>query len=256
MPFAISFDGEVALVTGASSGIGRHLAKTLAAAGARVAVAARRTERLDALVEEIKAAGGDAFAVALDVTDAASVAAAVDKVESDFGAIGILVNNAGIVVDKPVFETTEDDWDSVLDTNLKGAWLMAREIASRMAEAKRGGSIVNIASFFGFSATAGVHGYSAAKAGLIQLTRTLAVELARHAIRVNAIAPGYVVTDLNRAFLESEAGERIVKRVPMRRFATPDDLDGPLLLLASAAYGGYMTGSIVTVDGGISLSAL
>ncbi len=255
MPSATSFDGEIALVTGASGGLGRHFAMTLAAAGARVAVASRRKNRLDGLAQEIEDSGGKAFAVTLDQTDSASVAAAVEQIESGFGPIEILVNNAGIAVDKPIFETTEADWDSVLDTNLKGAWLMAREVARRMADAKRGGCIVNIASILGLTATPRVHGYAAAKAGLIHLTRTLAVELARHEIRVNAIAPGYVVTDINRGLLEGEVGAKLVKRVPMRRFAALADLDGPLLLLASAA-GGYMTGSIVTVDGGMSLSAL
>ena len=255
MPSAPSFDGEIALVTGASSGLGRHFATTLAGAGARVAVAARRKDLLDALVGEIENAGGSAFAVTLDLTDSVSVADAVAAVETDFGLVDILVNNAGIAIDKPIFETTEQDWDVVLDTNLKGAWLMAREVASRMAETARGGSIVNIASILGLTATPRVHGYAAAKAGLIHLTGTLAVELARHAIRVNAIAPGYVITDINREFLEGDAGAKLMKRIPMRRFATPADLDGPLLLLASSA-GGYMTGAVVTVDGGISLSAL
>ncbi len=255
MPSATSFDGEIALVTGASGGLGRHFATTLAAAGARVAVASRRKNLLDGLAQEIEDSGGKALAVTLDQTDSASVATAVEQVESGFGPIKILVNNAGIAVDKPIFETTEADWDRVLDTNLKGAWLMAREVARRMADAKRGGCIVNIASILGLTATPRVHGYAAAKAGLIHLTGTLAVELARHEIRVNAIAPGYVVTDINRGLLEGEVGAKLVKRVPMRRFATLADLDGPLLLLASAA-GGYMTGSIVTVDGGMSLSAL
>ena len=255
MHSATSFDGEIALVTGASSGLGRHFATILAGAGARVAVAARRKDLLDALVGEIEDAGGSAFAVTLDLTDSVSVADAVAAVETDFGPVDILVNNAGIAIDKPIFETREQDWDLVLDTNLKGAWLMAREVAHRMAETARGGSIVNIASILGLTATPRVHGYAAAKAGLIHLTGTLAVELARHAIRVNAIAPGYVITDINREFLEGDAGAKLMKRIPMRRFATPADLDGPLLLLASSA-GGYMTGAVVTVDGGISLSAL
>ena len=192
MPSAKSFDGEIALVTGASSGLGRYFATTLAAAGARVAVASRRKILLDGLALEIEDSGGKAFAVTLDQTDSASVSTAVEKVESEFGPIDILINNAGIAVDKPIFETTEADWDSVLDTNLKGAWLMAQEVAGRMADAKRGGCIVNVASILGLTATPRVHGYAAAKAGLIHLTGTLAVELARHAIRVNAIAPGVV----------------------------------------------------------------
>ena len=252
---AKSFDGEIALVTGASSGLGRHFATTLSAAGARVAVASRRKSLLDGLALEIEDLGGKAFAVTLDQTDSSSVSSAVEQVEREFGLIEILVNNAGIAVDRPIFETTEADWDSVLDTNLKGAWLMAQEVACRMVDAKRGGCIVNIASILGLTATPRVHGYAAAKAGLIHLTGTLAVELARHDIRVNAIAPGYVITDINRALLEGEVGAKLVKRVPMRRFATLSDLDGPLLLLTSVT-GGYMTGSVVTVDGGMSLSAL
>ena len=250
-----SLDGQVAIVTGASGGLGRRFARTLAKAGAKVALGARRAERLSALAAEIEASGGEAVAVVLDVTDPAAIAKAIAAVEAGLGPISILVNNAGIVVDKPLLETEEADWDRVLDTNLKGAWLMAREVAGRMAKTGGGGRIINIASILGQTATGRVHSYAASKAALIHLTRTLAVDLARYGIRVNAIAPGYVETDLNRDFLAGPAGESLVKRVPLRRFARPEELDAVLLLLASEA-GSYMTGSIVTVDGGLSLSAL
>lgn len=250
-----SLDGRVAIVTGASGGLGRRFAETLAKAGAKVALAARHTERLSELAAEIEAFGGEALPVAVDVTDPAAIARAVAAAEAGLGPISILVNNAGIVVDKPLLETEEADWDRVLDTNLKGAWLMAREVAGRMAKAGGGGRIINIASILGQTAAGRVHGYAASKAALIHLTRTMAVELARYGIRVNAIAPGYVETDLNRDFLAGPAGESLVKRVPLRRFARPEDLDAVLLLLASEA-GSYMTGSTVTVDGGLGLSAL
>ena len=252
---AKSFDGEIALVTGASSGLGRHFATTLAAVGARIAVASRRKTFLDGLALEIEDSGGKAFAVTLDQTDSSSVSSAVEQIEREFGPIEILVNNAGIAVDKPIFETTEADWDSVLDTNLKGAWLIAQEVAGRMVDAKRGGCIVNITSILGLTATPRVHGYAAAKAGLIHLTGTLAVELARHAIRVNAIAPGFIDTDMNREFFKTEAGLSMQKRIPMRRVGDPDELAGALLLLASDA-SSYMTGSVVTVDGGHLQSTL
>ena len=250
-----SLDGQVAIVTGASGGLGWRFAETLAKAGAKVALAARRAERLSELAASIEAAGGEALAVVLDVTDPAAIAEGIAAAEAGLGPISILVNNAGIVVDKPLLETEEADWDRVLDTNLKGAWLMAREVAGRMAKTGGGGRIINIASILGQTATGRVHSYAASKAALIHLTRTMAVELARYSIRVNAIAPGYVETDLNRDFLAGPTGESLVKRVPLRRFARPEDLDAVLLLLASDA-GSYMTGSIVTVDGGLSLSAL
>ena len=250
-----SLDGQVAIVTGASGGLGWRFARTLAKAGAKVALAARRAGPLSELAAELEASGGEALAVVLDVTDPAAAADGIAAAEAAPGPISILVNNAGIVVDKPLLETEEADWDRVLDTNLKGAWLMAREVAGRMATTGGGGRIINIASILGQTATGRVHGYAASKAALIHLTKTLAIELARYGIRVNAIAPGYVETDLNRDFLAGPTGESLVKRVPLRRFARPEDLDAVLLLLASEA-SSYMTGSIVTVDGGLSLSAL
>lgn len=250
-----SLEGDVAIVTGASSGLGRHFATVLARAGAKVAVAARREDQLVELADEIGAAGGEALPVILDVTNGESVVAAVAAAADDLGPVSILVNNAGLAVDKPLLETTEDDWDRVVDTNLKGAWLMAREAARHMSARGTAGRIVNIASILGITATPRVQGYAASKAGLIHLTRTLAVELARDNIRVNALAPGYVETDLNRDLLTGSVGDRLKQRVPLRRFAQPGDLDGALLLLASPA-GAYMTGSVITVDGGMTLSTL
>lgn len=247
-------DGQLALVTGASSGLGQHFAQVLAQAGARVALAARRVDKLQSLVEDIKSAGGDAMAVALDVGDAASVRACFDAL-APFGVPGIVVNNAGVTVTKAALEQTEDDYDQVLDTNLKGCWLVATEAARRMVAAGQGGSIVNVASILGERVAGGVAPYAISKAGVVQATKALALELARHKIRVNALLPGYVVTDLNREFLASEAGEKLRARIPSRRFNELEDLDGPLLLLASAA-GAGMSGASVAVDGAHRVSSL
>jgi len=255
MPNPFTLEGQRVLVTGASSGLGRHFAVTLAKAGAAVAVAARSTEKLVDSAEEIRGLGGSATAVTLDVTDAASVHEAVARAEADMGPITTLVNNAGVVVSKPLFEHDENDWDRVVDTNLKGAWLVAQEVARRMVAHGRGGGIINIASILGLRVVGGLPEYCASKAGLIHLTKVLALELARHKIRVNAIAPGYIRTDLNRGFFESEAGQAMVRRIPQRRVGEPRDLDGALLLLASDA-SRYMTGAVITVDGGHLLSAL
>jgi len=246
-----SFDlqGQAALVTGASSGIGRHLAELLAVAGAKVALAARRVDRLAEAARDIAAAGGECLPIACDVTRPDSVAAAVAAAETGLGALTILVNNAGVTIAKPVLQHTEEEWDYVLDTNLKGAWLMAREFAQHLVDRGRPGRIVNIASVLGVRTIAWVPSYSAAKAGLIHLTHVLAMELARHRILVNAIAPGYVETDFNRDFLRSEAGKKLEARIPLRRVGRADDLDGAMLLLASPA-GAYITGAVIAVDGG------
>jgi NAD(P)-dependent dehydrogenase (short-subunit alcohol dehydrogenase family) len=252
-----SFDlsGQVALVTGASRGIGRHLALLLAAAGAKVALAARNRELLTDGVRDIEREGGEAVAITLDVTNADSVATAVAETGRTFGSLDLLVNNAGVTVAKPVLDHTEADWDSVLDTNLKGAWLMAREFAAHLVAADRPGRIVNIASILGERAIPQGPSYSAAKAGLIHLTHVLAMELARYKILVNALAPGFIETDLTSRFLNSEAGKRLAARIPLRRFAEPEDLDGAMLLLASPA-GAYITGAVITVDGGHSVAPI
>ena len=243
--------GRVALVTGASSGLGENFARLLASRGAVVVAAARRMDRLESLVRE----GGAAHAVAMDVTDPGSVEAAVARAAGLAGPIDILVNNAGIADTKASIDLTEADWRRVLDTNLDGAWRMAQAVARSMIAAKRPGSIVNIASILGLRQATHLLAYAAAKAALIQATKSLALEWARHGIRVNAIAPGYVVTEMNRDFFASEPGQAMVKRVPQRRIGAPADLDGALLLLASGA-GAYMTGSVVVVDGGHLVNSL
>lgn len=246
--------GHTALVTGASSGLGRHFAHVLARAGAKVAIGARRMDRLVTLAEEIRASGGEALLVELDVTDEASVDQAVGQSADALGGLDILVNNAGIVIAKPVLELTLDDWDATIATNLRGAFLVARAAARRMAD-QGGGSIVNIASIAGFRTGGHISAYAASKAGLIHLTRNLAVELARSNVRVNALAPGYIETELNQEFFATKPGEDLVRRIPQRRLGRPEDLDGPLLLLASDA-SRYMTGAVLVVDGGHSVNPL
>jgi NAD(P)-dependent dehydrogenase (short-subunit alcohol dehydrogenase family) len=248
-------DGRLALVTGASSGLGRHFALTLARAGARVAVASRRFEALQTLVQEIQALGGQALALPLDVADAAGVRACFDRLAAEAGVAEVLVNNAGTTITKPLLHQTEADWDQVVDTNLKGAWLVATEAARRLVETQRPGSIVNIASILAERQAGGVAPYAISKAGMVQATKSMALELARHGIRVNALLPGYVVTDLNRAFLQSEAGQKLRARIPSRRFNEPEDLDGALLLLASDA-GRAISGATLAVDGAHLVSSL
>lgn len=252
---AFRLDGRIALVTGASSGLGRHFAQTLAQAGAAVALAARRADKLADAVAQIERTGGSALGVAMDVTDAASVRAGFDAIATWRGAPDLIVNNAGIAVSRPLLEQSEADWAGVVDTNLKGAWCVAQEGARRLVADQRPGAIVNIASITGERVAGGVAPYCASKAGLMHLTRAMALELARHGIRVNALAPGYVVTELNRDFLASPAGERLRARIPQQRFGQPDDLDGPLLLLAGDA-GRFITGAVLAVDGGHLVSSL
>ncbi|WGF86606.1 SDR family NAD(P)-dependent oxidoreductase [Marinivivus vitaminiproducens] len=251
MSLTADLSGKTILVTGASQGLGRHFALTLAAAGAAVGLAARNAGKLAGVQAEIEAAGGKAAAAALDVTDEASIAAAVEAVEAALGGIDVLVNNAGTAITKPVLDQKAADWDAVVGTNLRGAFLVARTVAAAMRE-RGGGSIVNIASVLGLMATGGVAPYAASKAGLIHLTEVMALELARHGIRVNALAPGYIETAINRDFFATKAGEKLVARIAQRRLGQVGDLDGALLLLASDA-SRYMTGSVVVVDGGYRL---
>ncbi|OHC80223.1 MAG: 2-deoxy-D-gluconate 3-dehydrogenase [Rhodospirillales bacterium RIFCSPLOWO2_01_FULL_65_14] len=247
--------GKVALVTGASSGLGRHFAIVLARAGAHVAACARRADKLAETVAEIESGGGRALGLGMDVTDADSIEAAFAAAEGELGPVTLLINNAGIAERSPALEVTEEQWDRVMDTNLKGAWMVAQEAARRMAKAGTGGVIVNTASILGFRVSKGITPYAISKAGVVQMTKSLALELAQHNIRVNAIAPGYIETDINRDFLKSEAAARMIKNIPQRRPGTVDDLTGALLLLASDA-SSYMTGAVVAVDGGHLVSSL
>jgi NAD(P)-dependent dehydrogenase (short-subunit alcohol dehydrogenase family) len=244
--------GRSAIVTGAGSGLGRHFALTLAHAGAKVALLGRKLDPLTALVGEIEAFDGRAVPIKADVLDLASIRGAIEAVETELGPIGILVNNAGAAISKPLLDQTEEDWDLVVDTNLKGAWLVAQEVARHMVRLGHGGSIVNIASVLGLKAVSKVPGYAASKAGLIQLTRSMALELAGDRIRVNAICPGYFLSEMTKEFLASPQGAKLIGNIPQRRIGDLADLDGPLLLFASDA-GAYMTGSVLVIDGGLSL---
>lgn len=252
---SFSLKGRRALVTGASSGFGQHFARVLARAGAEVAVAARRADRLSALVDQIVAEGGTAVAVSMDVTSRDSVNAAFEDLAARWGAADIVVNNAGVGASARALDCDDAEWTSVVDTNLRGAWMVAQEAARRMAAAKSGGSIINITSILASRVGVALAPYCASKAGLAHLTRALALEWARYGIRVNSIAPGYFSTEINADYLASEGGEKLRARVPFRRFGNYEDLDGPLLLLASDA-GRYMSGAEIVVDGAHSCAAL
>jgi 3-oxoacyl-[acyl-carrier protein] reductase len=240
---------RVALVTGASSGLGARFAEVLAANGAAVGLVARRPDRLGEVAARIKDAGGRTVAVAADVTDHAAMGRAFDAVEAEFGTVTILVNNAGIAHAGRAVDLPESEWRRVLDTNLDAVFFWAQEAAKRMLAAGKPGAIVNIASVLGFGVAKGVVGYTTAKAGVVQLTKALGLELAFKGIRVNAIAPGWFVTEINRDYLSSEAGQKLKRDVPVGRFGEDGDLDGTLLLLASDA-GRFIAGATIVVDGG------
>jgi len=247
-------DNKTAFITGASSGIGKHCAILLAQAGAKVALASRRIDQLQSVVDEITDFGGQAKAFELDVTNNRSVVRCFDEL-THWGLPTIIINNAGMSVNRKLLDQTEEDWDRVIDTNLKGSWLVATEAARRLAATNTPGNIVNIASILGERIIGGVAPYVISKAGVIQSTKVMALELARQQIRVNALLPGYVITDLNRDFLLSEAGQKILTRIPTRRFNNLEDLNGPLLLLASDA-SKAMTGTTLVVDSGHLISGL
>ena len=245
-------DGRVALVTGASGALGAEFARVLSGAGARVVLAARRVDAMQALAQDL----GQAHAVALDVTDPDSIRAAVDGAEAWADApVDLLVNNSGIATPGAALDQSDDDWARVMGVNLDGARRMSVAVAARLVAVGRPGAIVNVASILGLRQGAGVSAYATSKAALIQLTRQHALEWARHGIRVNALAPGYVQTDLNRDFFATDHGQAQIRRIPQRRLGRPEELSGPLLLLASDA-GAFMTGSVLVADGGHLLSPL
>src|SRR5215831_1102624 len=245
-----SLNGRVALVTGASSGLGTQFAKALADNGAAVALVARRADRLKALQREIEGKGGKAIAVEADVTDRAAVSRAFDAAEKAFGTVTVLVNNAGIAQSASrAIEVTEEEWRKVLGLDLDAVFYNAQEAARRMLAAGKKGAIINIASVLGFGVAKGVAAYATAKAGVVQMTRALGVELAFKGVRVNAIAPGWFVTEINDKYLTGEAGDALKRAIPTGRFGNVGDLDGALLLLASDA-GAYITGATIVVDGG------
>jgi 3-oxoacyl-[acyl-carrier protein] reductase len=244
-----SLKGRVALVTGASSGLGVQFARALSDNGAAVALVARRADRLKSLQNEIEGKGGRAVAIEADVTDHAAIVRAFDAAEKAFGTVTILVNNAGIAHGGRAVEMPPEEWRKVLSTNLDAVFFWAQEAARRLLAAKKQGAIVNIASVLGLAVSKGAVAYAAAKAGVVQVTKALAVELAFKGVRVNAIAPGWFVTEMNDSYLSGEEGAAIKREIPMGRFGNPGDLDGALLLLVSDA-GSYITGATIVVDGG------
>ncbi len=248
-PFDLS--GKVIAITGASSGFGHHFAGVLSAAGATVVLGARREEKLAERVAEIEAAGGTALAVKLDVRDKDSITQFIDTAFEKFGRLDVLINNAGVEAGAKTYAMIdEDDWDYVIDTNLKSAWLASKHYTEQVqAHNQGGGNIVMISSITDTRTIKGQFPYAVSKGGLTRMTEVMALEAARYNIRVNALAPGYILTDVSRILLESDTAPEFVKGIPMRRFGEFGDLDGPILLLASDA-SRYMTGSVLTVDGG------
>lgn len=247
--------GRVALVTGASSGLGAHFASLLARQGCRVALAARRKDRLAGLAAEIADAGGEAMAVAMDVADPESIRAGLTRIEEYFGPVELLVNNAGLAAEHGFLAAPRAETERVFAVNQTGVWEVAQQVCARLVAVGKPGAIVNIASITGLRAVGGAASYAVTKAAVAHMTRILALELARYGIRVNAVAPGYFETELTQDFLASEAGDKLRKRVPMRRIGHLTELDGPLLLLLSEA-GSFMTGTVIPVDGGHLLNSL
>ncbi|GHE80374.1 3-oxoacyl-ACP reductase [Camelimonas fluminis] len=243
------------LITGASGGLGAHFARLYASCGATVTVAARSADKLATLVTELQTQGARAHAVPLDVTSEGSIAEAFAAAEAAQGPIDVVINNAGIARPSMAMELSAEDFDDVMNTNLRGVWLVCSEAGRRWKAAGRNGVIVNIASILGFRVSYAVLPYTVSKAAVVQLTKALALEWARHGIRVNALAPGYILTDINREFFETEPGQAMIRRVPMRRLGKESELDGAVLLLSTDA-GSWMTGEVIAVDGGHLVSHL
>lgn len=247
--------GKRILITGASSGLGAHFARLTSEHGARVALAARRQDRTAALQREIESAGGEAVVVTMDVRDESSTVSAIRTCETELGGIDVLINNAGIAITREFLNTDRDQWQDLVDTNLIGLASVARHVAKAMAASGRGGAIINVGSILGVRAGIMASAYAATKAGVIHLSRGMAIELARYDIRVNCLLPAYIETELEGMKDNPQAVERMVQRIPQRRIGKAEDLDGAILLLASDA-SSYMTGSTITVDGGHSVNSL
>lgn len=252
-PFTADLTGQTALITGTTSGLGRRFAQVLARAGANVALTGRRVDRLAPLQAEIEAMGVKSVSLALDVTNAASVTACVEETEQALGPVDILVNNAGMNVESPAADLSAEDFDRIMDTNVRGAFLMAQAVGRRMIARGSGGRIVNIASIGAFTVLPGLVTYCMSKAAVTMMTKGLAREWAREGINVNALCPGYIETELNSEWFHSEGGQRQIKRFPRRRLGQEEDLDGALLLLVSPQ-SGFITGTVMTVDDGQSLA--
>jgi NAD(P)-dependent dehydrogenase (short-subunit alcohol dehydrogenase family) len=260
MSYNIDLSGRVALVTGASSGLGQQFAKTLARAGAGVVLAGRRVERLKALRAEIEADGGDAHVVTLDVTDHDSIKAAVAHAETEMGTIDILVNNSGVGTTQPLTEVTEEDFDYVFGTNTRGAFFVAQEVGKRMIARSKGaapgtfigGRIVNIASMAGLKALSRIGVYAMSKAAVIHMTRAMALEWGRHGINVNVICPGYIDTEINHHQWETEQGRKLIEMLPRKRIGQPRDLDAVLMMLC-ANESHFVNGAVIQADDGFGV---
>ena len=256
MGIEVNFEGKIALVTGASSGLGARFAKALAAAGAQVVLASRRTERLKELRAEIEAAGGAAHVVALDVTDVDSIRAAIAHAETEAGPIDILVNNSGVSTTQRLLDVTPEDYAFMLDTNLRGAFFVAQQAAKRMVARAKGDPkkqhrIINIASVAGLRVMPQIGVYCMSKAGVIHMTRAMACEWGKYNINVNAICPGYITTEMNQDYFQAEQGKELIDSLPRKRVGKPEDLDGLLLLLASDE-SHFINGAVITADDGMT----
>lgn len=249
---AVDLSGKTAIVTGASGGLGAHFARLLARNGAAVAITARRTDRIQALADEIQAGGGRAMALSLDVADAAAIGPALDAVQAELGPLHILVNNAGVGGEGLALELSIEDFDQTFDVNVRGTFFAAREAAKRMIAAGIEGRIINIASIASHTVLPGLSAYCGSKAAVAMLTRSLAREWARRGIAVNALAPGYIETAINDAWWPTEGGQKQLKGFPRRRLMDASDLDEAFLLMAGPA-ASAMTGTLITVDDGQSL---
>ena len=249
--------GKRVLITGASSGFGEYFARIAVKAGADVAICARRVPRLEELAEELMKAhaGRSVVPIQMDVTDNRSIKSAFDTAEAQIGVIDVLVNNAGFANPTLVLDMEEDDWDGIMDTNLRGAFFVAQESAKRMVKAKLAGSIINIASILGIRQGTSQLNYGVAKSGMIQMTKVMGLEFTRNNIRCNALAPGYFNTEMNEEFFSTPKGKEYIQRIPPKRLGELHELDGPFMLLASDQ-SSFMTGQVIAVDGGHLLSAL